>query len=374
MSLYKRPRSPYYWSKLYHDGDVVYFSTRKRTKVEALQVERERAKEIEQRKVVEGRFTVATLAAKFIVWKEADGRAESTVSKITEHLQLQIIPFLGAERDARTIDVRDLEAYKSKRMTEVGPGTVAKELSSLRQLLRYGAEVHKLVERAPTTRNPKSGKYTPKWKLLSPEQVTRIIDHLAAHRRGRGYEALPWFLLMANTGMRGGELARVTWDMVNREGTAILLPAPVTKTRRARTVPLNELARAAVHMMRRGETQTGRIFSSRTHYGSWRAACAAAKVRARPHDLRHTFGSLLHAAGRSGPEIRDILGHVTMHMANLYAHTYEEKLHEAVASVQLGGSVTASVTLAGISPSKSVTFADSDTVETTSEKKNKTVH
>lgn len=366
MSLYRRARSPFWWSKLYHEGDVVYFSTRERTKVKALQVERDRAKEIQQRKQVEGRFTVATLAAKFIIWKEADGRAESTVAKIQEHLQLQIIPFLGADRDVRTIDVRDLEGFKSKRMLEVGAGTVAKELSSLRQLLRYGAEIHKLVERAPTTRNPRH-QHTPRWRLLTPEQVDRIVEHLAAHRRGRGYEALPWFLLMANTGMRGGELARVTWEMVSRLGDAILLPAPVTKTRRARTVPLNDLARTAIEIMRR-ENATGRIFSARTHYTSWRKACAAAKVKARPHDLRHTFGSLLHAAGRSGPEIRDILGHVTMHMANLYAHTYEAKLHEAVAAVQLGGSVTASVTLPRSSPSKGVTFAKKERAERQPEK------
>lgn len=173
---------------------------------------------------------------------------------------------------------------------------------------------------------------------------------------------------MANTGMRGGELQRVTWEMVNREETAILLPAPVTKTRRARTVPLNEFARAAVAMMKR-DNATGRIFSAKEHYASWRKACASARVKARPHDLRHTFGSLLHAAGRSGPEIRDILGHVTMHMANLYAHTYEAKLHEAVASVQLGGSVTARVTLGGNSSSESVTSAKSEQDEAVSEKR-----
>lgn len=366
MSLYRRDKSPYWWSKLYHEGDVVYFSTRERTKVKALQAERAKAQEIQQRKQVEGRFTVATLAAKFLVWKEADGRAESTVAKITEHLQLHIIAFLGAERDVRTIDVRDLEGYKTKRMSEVGAATVAKELSSLRQLLRYGSEVHKLVERPPTTRNPRH-QYTPRWRLLTIEQVDKIIGHLAKHRRGRGYEALPWFLLMANTGMRGGELARVTWEMVNREGTAILLPAPITKTRRARTVPLNDFAQAAVRMMRR-ENATGRIFSAKAHYTAWRKACAAAHVKARPHDLRHTFGSLLHAAGRSGPEIRDILGHVTMHMANLYAHTYEAKLHEAVASVQLGGSVTVGVTLGGNPPSDGVTFAKTERADSPHDK------
>lgn len=341
MSLYRRKDSPYWWSKLYQDGKSVSFSTGERHKVAALRVERDRAAQLQDQARLTGRYSLLVMAAKFIVWKEADGRAEGTVSKIEEHLTKRVLPFLGKDRDIRTVQVRDLEEYKTKRMSEVSAQTVCKELSSLRQLLRYAADVHKVMDRAPTVKNPRL-RLEAKWRLLTPEQVNTLIGELGKFG-GRGKEALPYFLLLANTGMRGGEASGLTWEMVDTSGNALHLPATITKNRKARTVPLNEMAQGVIGMMK-GDHAKGRVFAYRKHYTAWRKACKAAGLgdkkgeRPRPHDLRHTFGSLLHAAGRSGPEVRDILGHLTLYMANLYAHTYQAKLHEAVAMVQLGGS------------------------------------
>jgi integrase len=338
MSLYRRPGSPYWWSKLNSNGDVVRFSTRERTKIRALRVERDYAEEAKRRASLAGRYTVGTLAAKFAAWKEADGRAADTVKMIKRHLKQHVIPFLGADRDVRTVEVKDLEAYKAARAVVVGSITIGKELSTLRQLLRYGSEVHRVVEAAPTTRNPRQH-YEPKWRLLTPDEVRAIFAALDAQpKRGRGRDAYEYFVLMGNTGMRGGELAALTWDMFDPAGDAVHLPGRITKSRRPRTVPLNAGARAATAALvaRRPAPRVGRVFGARHYYTSWRNACAASKVgRVRPHDLRHTFGSLLHAAGRSGPEIRDILGHVTLAMENHYAHTYQARLHEAVAAVDL---------------------------------------
>ncbi len=342
MSLYRRKDSPYFWSKLYHEGNVVSFSTGERHKVPALRVERERASELQQQTRVVGKHTLGTLAAKFIIWKEADGRAEGTINKSQEYLKREILPFFGAERDVRTVKQSDLEDYKAKRMGEVSASMVCKELSTLRQLLLYAVEVHHLMPVAPVIKNPKLN-LAPKWKLLTPDEVDRLIGELGKFGK-RGKEALPYFLLMANTGMRGGETSKMTWEMLNSEKSAINLPATITKNRTARTVPLNKVAKSAIKMMQtmRGNS-VGRVFSCKAHYGTWRKACENAGLgskkgeRPRPHDLRHTFGSLLHAAGRTTPEVRDILGHLSLYMANLYAHTYPKHLYEAVDSVQLGG-------------------------------------
>ena len=73
MSLYRRPGSPFYWSKLYVKGNVVRFSTRERTKSAALLQERNRAARLERDAKIEGRYTLATLATKFITWKSDSG-------------------------------------------------------------------------------------------------------------------------------------------------------------------------------------------------------------------------------------------------------------------------------------------------------------
>jgi hypothetical protein len=113
---------------------------------------------------------------------------------------------LGGERDIRTVQVRDRKEYKAGRMDAVSARTVAKELSSLRQLLRYASDVLKLMERAPTVKNPRMRLET-KWRLLTPEQVDALIVELEKFGR-RGKEALPYVLLNANTGMPGGRARR----------------------------------------------------------------------------------------------------------------------------------------------------------------------
>jgi hypothetical protein len=88
---------------------VVRFSTGERTKVEALRAEREKIDELEKLAKLEGRYPLSTLTAKFILWKQANGRAPSWVEKMEQHITLHILPHFGQERDVRTIDEASLE-------------------------------------------------------------------------------------------------------------------------------------------------------------------------------------------------------------------------------------------------------------------------
>jgi integrase len=348
MSLYRRGNI--WWSKLYSGGSVHRFSTGARNKVEALKAEREEAARLDRLFKAGDHRSVATLAAHFLDNAEAVNRAEDTRKKSEEYLSRLIIPFLGEQRDATTITVRDLEDYKAMRAKQVGPSTVAKELSTFRQMLRFGGDVLKLFPpgEIPSTRSPRQPKYTPKWRLLNADELGRLLVELQRQDR-KGREAIPFFLLIMNTGMRSGEPAKLRWDWVDMEKREIYLPAEVTKTRTARTIPMNDGALAALAMMRT-PTSIGRVFKYRTHYTAWhRAVHAAGLARlenrntkrptssgVRPHDLRHSFGSLLYVSGTTTPEVRDILGHATLMMANLYAHSFKERLHDAVNATVVG--------------------------------------
>jgi integrase len=346
MSLYRRAGSPFYWSKLYAGGLVHRFSTRARTKVAALVKEREEAKRLARKYEAQSDRSIGTLAAQFLENSEAVNRAEATRDKMEQHLSTQIIPFLGAGADAATVTSRDLEEYKTRRMKEVSPQTVAKELSTIRQMFKYATETLKLFapEDMPTTHNPTMPKYAPKWRLLSDAELARLADALAKRDR-KARESLPYFLLMMNTGMRSGEVSKLQREWIDLPRREIHLPASVTKTRTARTVPLNESALSALLMVLK-DGQVGRVFRARTHYTSWHRSVRDAGLATappekktsgvRPHDLRHSYGSLLYLRGTSTPEVRDILGHVTLMMANLYAHTFKERLHSAVNATNVG--------------------------------------
>lgn len=348
MSLYRRGKI--WWSKLYSGGSVHRFSTGSRNKIEALREERDAAARLARLEAAGDRRSVATLAGQFLENLVATNRSQATRDKYEEYIERSIMPFLGHDRDATTISVKDLEDYKAERIRDVGPGTVSKELSAFRQMLRFGGDVLKLFPpgEIPNTRAPKQPKYAPKWRLLSNDELGRLLVELRKQER-KGSEAIPFFLLMMNTGMRSGEPAKLRWDWVDVEAREIHLPAEVTKTRTARSVPLNESALAAIEMMRTPNA-IGRVFKYGTHYTAWhRAVHAAGLARlenrnpkrptssgVRPHDLRHSFGSLLYVAGATTPEVRDILGHTTLMMANLYAHTFKERLHAAVNATELG--------------------------------------
>lgn len=352
MSLYRRPGSKYLWSKLYAGGHVHRFSTGATTKVEALRKEREEAHRLARLYKAEAVKSMATVAAQFLENVEADNLAPATRAKMEEHLTRQILPFFGEDREVSTIVVKELEDFKAKRGREVSPQTVGKELSTLRQMLDFAGEKLRLfpLGEIPTTRSPRLPRYEPKWRLLTEDELARLLIELQKQDR-KGKEALPFFLLLMGTGMRSGEAAALRWDWVDFDRNEIHLPAQITKTRRARDVPIGDAARAALETVKRSPA-VGRVFRYRTHYIAWhRAVHAAGLARinrdepaktsgVRPHDLRHTFGSLLHASGNSMPTVRDILGHATLVMANLYAHTFRGELHAAVKSVAIPVPVT----------------------------------
>lgn len=353
MSLYRRTGSPFWWSKLYVAGDVVRFSTRERHKAAALVAERAEAGRLEERarRAKEGRYTLATLAAKFLDWKDgqssAKGRPVSSETRGMREKHLAVIlAHFGAELDARTIDADALERYRAARLEQVAPVTVSKELSTLRQTMRYGHSVAKVLRELPTVRNPEHHYTAAAWRILSREELLRFLAALGATR---GREVLPWALLRANTGMRPTEATLLRWEMINFATGAIDLPGAITKNRAPRSVPLNDGAWEALWAMaaRRGPGPAiGRIFSEANHYTAWHRAREEAKVgKLRPHDLRHTLASYLHSDGVPLAVIRDILGHKTLDMVNRYAHTFSDARAAAVAAVSV--SVPVGVPLGG---------------------------
>jgi len=341
VSLYRRPGSPYYWSKLYVDGDVVRFSTRKRTRVEALRVERDEVDKLEAKRKREGHYTLKILGVKFLEWKEeqarSKGRAFSSETDKMREKHLRVIGrFFSPECDPRTIDVEAQERFRAERMKQVGAGTVCKELSTLRQVLKFAANVAKIMPAAPLAKNPEHHYTAAAWRILTREELLRF---LAALGGTRGREVLPWALLRANTGMRPTEATMVRWEMINYATGAIDLPGPITKNRAPRSVPLNEGAWEALWMMavQRGPGPAiGRVFAESNHYTAWHNARETAKVgKLRPHDLRHTLASYLHGDGVPLAVIRDILGHKTLDMVNRYAHTFSDARAAAVAAVSV---------------------------------------
>ncbi len=112
----------------------------------------------------------------------------------------------------------------------------------------------------------------------------------------------------ACTGQRNGEIASLTWDMV--DGSEIRIPGEVCKNRRPRVI--TQLAEPIFH---RGDGLPVGEFKKSWATATKKAQCAGKLF----HDLRRTCARRLLAAGVPQVIARDLTGHRTSAMFDHYA-------------------------------------------------------
>ena len=133
-----------------------------------------------------------------------------------------------------------------------------------------------------------------------------------------------------NTGCRDAEICKLRWEWeveVRELGTSVfIVPSSNVKNGHERLVVLNRIARSVVES-RRGANPTS-VFTYdgepilRILNTAWKRARIAADLPSlRVHDLKHTFGRRLRAAGVSFEDRQDLLGHrsgrITTHTLRL---------------------------------------------------------
>lgn len=183
--------------------------------------------------------------------------------------------------------------------------------------------------------------HAPKIKLLREDDKKEPYP-LSWQEQARLFDELPPYLaIMAlfkvNTGCRDQEVCNLRWEweveVPELDTSIFIIPAERVKNRADRLVVLNRVAKTVIEDMRGIHPEY--VFS---HGGrpltamcrkAWRKARQRAGVpQVRVHDLKHTFGRRLRAAGVSFEDRQDLLGHksgrITTHyseaeLANLIA-------------------------------------------------------
>ena len=149
----------------------------------------------------------------------------------------------------------------------------------------------------------------------TPQQLRRLMA--AADHRLR--DAI---LLAALTGLRRGELLAATADMIDHG--ALVLPPAITKTNRARVVPIPAEAMPAARRLpiALGAANLHKLWNE--------ARIAAGLPHLRWHDLRRSYGTLLLQSGASLADARDLLGHGDVKTTSIYLATARQDLRAAV--------------------------------------------
>ena len=154
----------------------------------------------------------------------------------------------------------------------------------------------------------------------------------------------PLVLLALNTGLRRGELLRLTWGDVDTVKRTLTVRGSGAKSGQTRHVPLNSEAVKTLDSHRAADADSlAYVFSSGTSTErikyvrkGWTAVLKNARVQGfRFHDLRHTFASKLVMAGVDLNTVRELLGHGNLVMTLRYAHLAPE--HKAAAVERLVG-------------------------------------
>ncbi|MGB5630547.1 MAG: site-specific integrase, partial [Woeseiaceae bacterium] len=240
----------------------------------------------------------------------------------------RVMPHIGHLRLDR-IHNDTLASYRRARRTDgVSAGTINKELSCVRRVLNLATRVWRhdngmsWLDAPPLIELEKGIKRKP--YPMNWEEQDRLFRELPAHLQRIA-------LFKVNTGCRKQEVLQLRWnwevEVPELETSVFILPVVdefQTKNGQERVVVLNSIARRVVDEQRGKHpefvfTYRGRPTKSIHNWG-WKHARARANLKqVRVHDLRHTFGHRLRAAGVSYEDRQDLLGHKSDRITTHYS-------------------------------------------------------
>lgn len=158
-------------------------------------------------------------------------------------------PLLPMSRPVAALTPDDVGIWRDARLKEVQPSSVLRELALLGVILEHARREWRLIAVNPVrdVRRPRAPDH--REVVISRAQIRAMLEemgHIPGQRITTVRHALAvCFLLALRTGMRAGELCKLTWD--NVEADYCVLPETKTVPRK---VPLEPKARRLVEQMR----------------------------------------------------------------------------------------------------------------------------
>lgn len=258
-----------------------------------------------------------------------------TIREDADHLR-KLDPFIGG-LVLQSIHMGTLQPFIDHRKAEGRKNrTVNYALQTVRHILNLAASEW-IDEHGNTWLT-----HAPKIKLL-PLTDKRAPYPMTWDEQDRLFNELPGHLakmalFKINVGCREAEVCGLKWDHevdVPEEGTSVfILPGERVKNREDRLVVLNKIARIVVEQMRGVHPEHVFTYKGRPlkkmHGKAWRRARErAGLLLVRVHDLKHTYGRRLRAAGVSFEDRQDLLGHKSGRITTHYSAPELRNLIEA---------------------------------------------
>jgi len=277
------------------------------------------------------RLTVADLVARYF---ESPKNPQKRTLATDRHRAERLKEHFGA-KIADTLTPKDVKLYQRKRQGETSratgrpptPATLNREVATLSLIYATGI-LHGDVSKNPCQGVRKLREDNIRTHQLSHDAFLRLMEALPASNKAGPWR--PFIACAYYTGMRKGEILKLTWDRVDLKGDEegnrwFYLRRGDTKTDQARKVPVPEPLLPYLEALPRDTpgfflfTWRGKRWEAKD-FTTWKLALKAAGVDGtlHIHDLRHQFVTQAIRAGAPEPFIMEITGHRTRSVFDRY--------------------------------------------------------
>jgi integrase len=269
-------------------------------------------------------------------------RKRTTIADYRGYLRRHLVPYFG-ERTLDRIEPDHLERYMHEKLATLSPKTVTNHLTFLHGLFAFAVKRRwvasnpvALIDRPPATRQ-----HARRIRFLQPVEVEALLRAVPDDELGPTDGAL--YVCAVTTGLRQGELLALKWTDVDwlarRIRVADNFPrgrsdeADTPKSHHLRSVPMAD--RLAGELERHFQRSAFRadhdlVFCHPVTGGAYDASALRKRFyealeraglrRITFHELRHTFGTQMAAAGAPLRAIQEWLGHANAKTTEVYSH------------------------------------------------------
>ena len=229
-----------------------------------------------------------------------------------------------AKRVLASVRGNDLAAYRDERIKAgYSANTIRLELAIISHLFEiarkeWGMEGLTNPVKAIRMPSPPAGRD----RRLGPGELEKLLEFSSEEMN----QVIRFAL---ETAMRRGEIAGITWEMVDLKKRIVTLPE--TKNGQKRIVPLSSVAVTILKERLNTNRIDGKVWDIGLDAISqdFAKACRETGISGLHfHDLRHEATSRLFEKGFDTMEVRTITGHKTLQMLARYTHLRAEDLVE----------------------------------------------
>jgi integrase len=249
----------------------------------------------------------------------------------------QLAAFVGSNAHLQDIDRRLIERFQLHLLSRgISKSRVNRYTAALKCFFNRFIEWEKIP--ANPCRGIKLYPETPRTQWLEAGQIAQILEHCSPRLR-------PIVQVALLTGLRKGDILRLTWDRIDFEQGLIRITQ--SKTQTPLLLPMSPALADVLRNVRR-DLDSPSVFypgpKSRRRFG-WvrtdfeKARMAAGLPSTHFHDLRHTAATQLRRLGRDLQIVQQLLGHRTIRTTMRYSHVHPTELRDAV--TKLGEKIAA---------------------------------